>query len=490
MTRRSRHFPFQLIALGCAAAFAGIHWFLTHDRITVCYQVATPDRGITRLYWDLGDGFDESKSLAHHTPAGIDTNVCFNDPRLRHVQRIRVDPMEQAGRFRLGPITIDPLDEFVPWHQVRSGLRAEQADAHNQVTRINAAGRGTALGHDPFLIWSVQGRMAAGKSLVAVNAMVVYVVVLAGLYLSAREARDAYGAVKATPALLLYPLFALFALLAASYIDVARYSRYVIYITVMLYLLFAGLINKDDRFSMTARYSVPLLAIIFVIAFDVAYRLGMTGQPLFTPISNDAYHWRITRTTGDNFQNASLKYYEDFAEIEKIIVPHSLFLADVATSYYVVSALDLYAANTHPHHGRQYGGYRAILRALCGENNKISQTQVKGALEKREADNVARGRLVLRYMFVNKDTVNKNVRGHCITRQHPMVERILESMAEKIYTGKYLDVYEFPDFRERLAHAKNAERRTCARTAPTVRGSRPPVFTYGACRPDSRRRRG
>jgi len=448
MIRLSRHLVFQLIAVGCAVAFAGMHWYLTNGRITVCFEVNTPDRSVARLYWDLGGGFDEPESLTHYTPAASDTSVCFDGARLRHVKRIRFDPMKQAGRFHLGTITIDHLDEFVPWHRVRHGLRIEQADVRSQISRIGPDGWGRALADDPFLIWSIPERMAEGKSLAAVNMILIYLILLLGLYLAGRELRSPHGAIKASPTLLLYPLFALFAILAVNYIDLARYSRYVIYISIMLYLVFVGLVNKDDRFSGIARYSVPILAILFVISFDVAYRFGLTAKPVFTVTSNDAYHWRITRTTQDNRRNSSLRYYGDFSKIGKIIAPNSLFLADVATSYYVVSALPVYAVNTHAHHSRQYSDYRAILRAFCGENNEIPKARIKDALAKRETENAEKGRLVLRYMFVNKDTVNKNVRGHCITRQNAMVEELLDSMAQKIYTGQYLDVYEFSNFME------------------------------------------
>ena len=136
--------------------------------------------------------------------------------------------------------------------------------------------------------------------------------------------------------------------------ETIRQERYAIYAALMLYLILVGLVNKHPGFAIASRYLVPILGIVAVIAFDVAYRLGMTGSPLFVRTSNDAYHWRVTRSAENNFRNASLRYYGDFTEIEKIIEPHSLFLADVATSYYVAAALPLYAANTHAHHSREY----------------------------------------------------------------------------------------------------------------------------------------
>lgn len=451
MTKVPRHLTFHIIAMSCAVVFAGIHWGLSSQRISVCYDVRTPDRDVTRLYWDLGAGFDESRVMGHHTQAGRATSVCFAGPMLRYPQRIRIDPMEQPGRFELSSISVDPLDEFVPWYQVRGGLRPDLADAHHQIDDLGPQGRGTALDSDPYLIWSMPVRLLEGKALAAVNALILYCVLLAGLYLASREVRTAHGALSATPALFIYPLFGLLALLALHFVDIARYSRYVIYFTVMLYLWFVGLINKDGRLSRGMRLFGPVLAILLVISFDVAYRFGLTGQPVFTKISNDAYHWRITRTTQDNFQNASLAYGDDFAEIAKIVEPYSLFLADVATSYYVVAALPLYAANTHAHHGRRYARYRAILRGLCGENDDLPRGEVGLALQKLEALNAASGRLVLRYMFVNKDRVNKNVRGHCITRQHDVIAGLLEPMAEKIYAGQYLDVYAFENLRAHSA---------------------------------------
>ncbi len=438
-----RHWLLHGVSLVSALVFAGLHWWLLEGRISVCFEVTTSTDAVARLYWDLGDGFKEARMRAHHTVAHRGAVLCFADPGMRHVKRLRIDPLERAGRFRLEALRIEPLDEVVPWYRVRRASTIHTAESRNQISEIRDGGWGDALGDDPYLVWSIAPRRITGVNLAAVNALILYVILLVGLYLAARDRQAVQGAARAAVALALYPAFASLAVLAAHYVDLARYSRYAIFVTVVLYLLLAGLAANDRRFARAAPALTPVLLILFVMAFDVAYRFGLTQKPLFTVFSNDAYHWRVTRTAKDNVRNSSLRYYRDLDAIRDIVEPGSLFLSDVATSYYVTAALPLYAANTHAHHSRWYARYRRILRIMCGEEKDVPQSRFEQALKEQEAESVAKRRLVLRYMIVNKDTVNKNVRGHCITRNHTKVAELLGLIAVRIYAGEFLDVYEF-----------------------------------------------
>lgn len=448
--RDPRHLTFHFIALSCAIVFAGMHWFISSDRFVICYVLSAPIDSVTKVYWDVGDGFTERQSVGRWVTGATDTPVCFADPRLRDLARVRIDPTDQPGPVRLSQVVLRYLDLLGPWPARDAELRTTGAQRNNQISKIGTGKAFTATGGDPYFVWVLPGRVVGAKVGLVINVLSVYAVVLVVLYVLARL--PASGEVKATTSALnglwllaLYPLFVLFCILTVQYVDLARFSHLAIYVCIALYSAFAFLGQLRSTYTAVPRYVTAVLAVLCVVSFDIAYRFGFSAKPVFTRFANDPYHWRITRTAADNISHSSIRYYPDFRNIQGIVVGKSLFLADVATSYYVAAALPLYAANTHGHHGRDYDMYREILRALCGESNKNSIDDAEKLLRGQREQSIKAGRLPVRYIFVNKDTVNKNVKGHCMTRNHNEIERQLERFFKQIYTGQYIDVFEITD---------------------------------------------
>lgn len=69
------------------------------------------DEQSTQLYWDDGEGFSESKKYV--LPEAVNGRISAILPFPHNLKGLRLDPMECAGTFSLGPISVRALPKYV-----------------------------------------------------------------------------------------------------------------------------------------------------------------------------------------------------------------------------------------------------------------------------------------------------------------------------------------------------------------------------------------
>jgi hypothetical protein len=425
-----------------------VHWVLVHDRVQVCFDVRAEAGGVTRVYWDVGTGYKERQSVGQGIPAGKWVSLCFTHPGMRNIVGIRVDPVDQPTRFDLSEPRLQRLDSLVSgWDSQQLALHAPGIE--NDIQRLSPTGTTfRATGIDPYFGWPLPNINSISWWLLVTNSAIVCAFVWMSYHLATRIRGDhrehtVHEFLQGCTIYVLFGFFAGLAYLASAYLDLAAKSTIALYVCLVVGALFWFAVSSNRVPVRAGLHVACISALVFVVSFDMAYRVGIFDRPVFARLfSNDVYHWRLTRNATDNFLHSSMPYVEDLRRIRRRISAEQFFLSDLATSYYVAAALPLYATNVHPHHSRWYKYYRDVLRALCNQNPDKGESSAFDLLIEKAQASVAHDGLPVRYVFVNKDQYNKNVRVNCLTRNVKAVERRLRDFSKNIYTGEYIDVFE------------------------------------------------
>ncbi len=448
MATRYVHVRILALTVLIGLVTGAIHWVMVHDRVQVCFDVRAEAGGVARVYWDVGVGYKESQSVGQGIPAGKWVSLCLTHPDMRNITGIRVDPVNQPTRFDLSEPRLQRLDSLVPgWGLQRLALHAPEIE--NDIQRLSPTGTAyRATGIDPYFGWPLPSANSPRWLLLATNIAIVFAFMCMSYYVAALFRADhgehaVHEFLQGCAIYLLFAFFAGFAYLASAYFDLAAASTIALYVCLAVGALFWLAVSSNRILVRAGLHVASIGALLFVVSFDMAYRIGMFDRPVFARLfSNDVYHWRLTRNSTDNFLHSSIPYIQDLRKIRNKISAEQFFLSDLATSYYVTATLPLYATNVHPHHFTMYKYYRDVLDALCSQNPEEEGSTAFDLLIEKAQASLAQDRLPVRYIFVNKDQYNKNVKVNCLTKNFEAVEQKLRVFSRNVYTGEYIDVFE------------------------------------------------
>jgi len=138
----------------------------------------------------------------------------------------------------------------------------------------------------------------------------------------------------------------------------------------------------------------------------------------------------------------SKRYQHDLTEIKKLIEPSSVVLSDLATSYYLAGSTRSYVRNVQHHQGRNISyRFSKFLNAgtFCYLNVDEHLNDVIDFI-KIESSNRS-GIPTFRYIVLNNDSKNKNVRSDCIFHRRNVIEDAIKAFSSKVYSGDFLDLY-------------------------------------------------
>ena len=191
-------------------------------------------------------------------------------------------------------------------------------------------------------------------------------------------------------------------------------------------------------------YLLLLAALTLLVMFDS--RSHFDADLVQRKIENQSAqrNWSLFFSREHVYYNSSIRYQQDFAEIASLITPNHSVLSDLATSYYAAAALPVYAVNIHSHQGRlQRRAWHQILssRGACRLPETAEFRDFEQFITAQEGFS-GRPHLQVRYVLLNKDERNRAVAGDCLARNHQQVAMNLDSIATRIYSGQFLDLYE------------------------------------------------
>lgn len=152
------------------------------------------------------------------------------------------------------------------------------------------------------------------------------------------------------------------------------------------------------------------------------------------------YDWNVFFPQSIVYNNSSFRYQLDFKELNKIVVPNSLLISDMATSYYSAALLPVYIRNMQPHQGRRnFKEWSSIFDQLdfCYLDAPKSTEKIKTVLN-IEAN---ASRLPI-YVLLNKDGVNINNHRDCMANRSKQIAAGVQAFATKIFSGQYLELYQ------------------------------------------------
>jgi len=190
---------------------------------------------------------------------------------------------------------------------------------------------------------------------------------------------------------------------------------------------------------------VVLLAIVGLLSFDARYHFDSALIDLKRQHKSDQLNWSIFYSQENVFKNSGIKYQADMQEIERLIQSNVSILSDLATSYYSATMLPVYVANVHRHQGRYRRSSTAAFldkRYACYIEYQENLDKLNQFLHKQGNENINKPHLSLNYIIVNNDPDNRNLREDCMAFQRNVLGRELVKLADILYKGEYLDLYQ------------------------------------------------
>ncbi len=425
------------------------HGYLTRSGIMLEYAVHPNASGRTQIYWSAGEGIAEDRQIVRALQADTRNHLRVHIASASPLRWLRIDPMKAPGAFRLENIRVELMGSLLPVGGFgRWVLRAEDAVTTHQLRPL-AAREWESTGRDPYFLFRVPHVAAITVFLVNLVSglmMVACLVLFTRLTGVVEEmpARQFEPAAAPTAAVGVYGAFFVLALMSGPLASMRGVSRTVVYVSLAAWLVYFLLLGRGKVSRVFVRATAALLVVAMVVLPDILFHLGAVDRPLFSRFVTPLYHWQLGKSSSDNFVHSSLRYYDDFRAIEPLIVPGSYFLSDVATGYYASAALPLYAVNVLRHHRYGVAPISAELVAkLCGKIETRDEREFQRYFEHKRKLHTAKRMQPLRYWLVNKDEQNRHVRADCLSRRRERVNERLAPMLKPVYSGNYIDVYEF-----------------------------------------------
>lgn len=218
-----------------------------------------------------------------------------------------------------------------------------------------------------------------------------------------------------------------------------------IIIAVTLRLLWLKIkTNKTKLKCLTI--SLAVFCIIGVVVYDT-YQTHLNANIVTIKRQHQSAqrNWNVNFHRKYVINDSSLRYEKEFKKIIKLIEPKSYVYSDLATSYYAASHLPVFIKNTHRHQGALiFSKFRALKYDQgCNEGNKIEwATKMTNYLSHSKRRLIKHNFSQTRYLLVNKDTQNMQVRPSCFMRTLTSHIQKNENLSKQLFNGDYFILFE------------------------------------------------
>jgi hypothetical protein len=420
---------------------------LNERRATISINIESSVYSEARVYWDSGDSFNAENSFAGFLVPGNNrlTNTVFND--VFWPLRLKLVPLSHPGNFELTEFKLRYRDCLVSIFEICSQV-FHQTDSYFQQdirTEAGAEMTGLSTGSNSYMMWEVPERLRSRKPVYILNVAIVSIALLIwGVVVWGLSRRKNIAPEKLpysewrniASILLIYPAFFFLSWLGSWYVDTIGMHVGAFLMTLACFLValeVARCVNiRTDIFPR----AVISIVVAGMIVPDILFHAGVLKSWAPGARERPEYHWQLGRTFTDNYRNSALVYSNEIKEIESLILPRAVFLADEATSYYLTASIDAFAINPMYHHQVSYDEIDYF----------IDDSEVEVFCDVSQKDWSYREELLDRhsvsYVVVNRDRNNHNVQNSCFARNSSELNWLLEEEMVLLYQGENLSLYE------------------------------------------------
>lgn len=159
-------------------------------------------------------------------------------------------------------------------------------------------------------------------------------------------------------------------------------------------------------------------------------------------------NWNLFYDQRYVYADSGFRYESDFDVIRQLIEPGGAILSDISTSYYSSTYLPAYVKNIHRHHGKyDVNGISALLRSrqLCYLQDPKNVIATAEFFKKHNALMRERGIPEVRYIIINSDVKNLNLRQDCLWTARERLIKFVGNLATLKFEGEYLRLYQLND---------------------------------------------
>lgn len=189
-----------------------------------------------------------------------------------------------------------------------------------------------------------------------------------------------------------------------------------------------------------------LMMLLMLVVFDSKHHFDAEMVSAKLKHNSAQRHWSLFYPQNHVYYSSSFRYELDFEAINNLVEPGYVVISDVATSYYAAASLPLYVRNIHLHQGlgRAPGWYQFLSsRVLCyiehQENYDKASKFFKKDIETARDKSIGQ----LRYIIVNTDRLNRNLKTDCLAFRSKHIVEHLSKIAKLKYDGEFLKLFEF-----------------------------------------------
>lgn len=204
----------------------------------------------------------------------------------------------------------------------------------------------------------------------------------------------------------------------------------------------------EDRQILKSFFLVfALVGLIILIVVDARQHFDSDLIELKKKNHSAQRNWNPFFGQSNVYLSGGMRYQEELNELVNILEPNTAIFSDMATSYYLASALPVYVKNVHAHHGQYKSPEWNVFinkRFGCYLYRSENMDKFVTLLSIEPKVSARRGVPTVRYMVVNKDEQNSNVRRECFLRKAAPLSNTLTEFAEKVYEGPTLSVFRLP----------------------------------------------
>jgi hypothetical protein len=188
-----------------------------------------------------------------------------------------------------------------------------------------------------------------------------------------------------------------------------------------------------------------LASVLVLLAYDASPHFDKGLIQLKRQNNSAQRHWSLFYGQRFVFYEGPFRYQDDINQIRDLIEPGHIVLSDLATSYYAAASLPLYVRNVHRHQGRtQSSSWRKLLdqRTACNLHQQDVFVAFKAFIDVEQRNSVSHGQPQFKYVLVNKDSNNKNLRLDCLWHRRALLMKHIAPVSKLKYEGEFLNLYE------------------------------------------------
>lgn len=190
---------------------------------------------------------------------------------------------------------------------------------------------------------------------------------------------------------------------------------------------------------------IALVAVLFLLVYDAKPHFDKELVQVKRENNSAQRNWSLFYGQRFVFYESAFRYQDDINRIRELIEPGQIVLSDLATSYYAAASLPVYVRNVHRHHGRTHSSNWLKLldrRTACNLHQPDAFLAFKKFIVDAQRNSASRGQPQFKYVLVNKDSNNKNLRLDCLWHRRALLMKNIARVSKLKYEGEFLSLYE------------------------------------------------